>query len=219
MTRAGTILLLAALSPAAPLPAPHPNVLFIVVDDLRPDVGCYRHRAVASPHIDRLASEGILLRRACAQFPMCSPSRCSVLSGLRPTRTRFTDNLARKDREAPDAPSLPILFRRKGYTTLSLGKVYHEVEDDPEAWTEPPWEPKGNWAGRKGYRIAYFVEENKETARKNRGNGPPYEAADLPDGEYPDGKIADRAIQDLSRLKEAGKPFFLAVGFSRKPRG
>jgi arylsulfatase A-like enzyme len=192
-----------------------PNVLFIVVDDLRPELGCAGISHIRSSRIDRLAGRGVFFRRAYCQFPVCGPSRASLLSGLRPTRSRFVDNRTRKDREAPDVPSLPAHFRNHGYVTISNGKVYHVPDDDLNAWSEPPWAPRGDWEGRKVYRIAYLEESNKAIARKNAGNGPPFEASRANDSEYPDGKIAERTIDDLRRLARGSKPFFLAVGFTK----
>lgn len=193
-----------------------PNVLFIAVDDLRPQLGCYGRTQMISPNIDALAGEGVAFRRAYCQVPVCGASRASLLKGVRPTRTRFVGYSTRADKDLPGAVSLPLHFRSHGYVTISNGKVYHHRNDDIKAWTERPWGPRSDWYG--GW-CAYRAEESRRMIEEGRkaGNkkarGPAFEAADVPDDKYPDGMIAEKAISDLRRLKSAGKPFFLATGF------
>jgi arylsulfatase A-like enzyme len=184
-------------------------VLFIAVDDLRPQLGCYGRSQVISPCIDRLAREGTVFDRAYCQVPVCGASRASLLTGLRPTRRRFLNYKTWAKEDAPGVITLPQQFRLHGTTTFSLGKVFHHANDAPGSWSEPAWRPRtklGNWRD-------YVTPENVKVAGPGDGKGPPYEIADVPDDAYLDGKIAVRAIEDLERLKKAGKPFFLAVGF------
>jgi choline-sulfatase len=185
------------------------NVLFLAVDDLRPELGCYGHKQVQSPHIDRLAAEGMRFDRAYCQVPVCGASRASLLTGARPTRERFRTYKTRKDKDMPGAVSLPAHFQRNGYHTISNGKVYHAGDDDLQAWSEAPWKPSGDWLSWR----AYVTEEAKAIARKRGNRGPAYEIADVADDAYPDGVTANKTIQDLRRLKKQGKPFFLASGF------
>ncbi len=187
------------------------NVLFIAVDDLRPQISCYGHRQMYSPNLDRLASEGVLFERCYCQVPVCGASRSSLLTGVRPTRDRFTSYNTVADDDLPGATSLPKLFREKGYHTVSNGKVYHHQNDGAGSWTEPAWRPSpaedGNWRN-------YLKKENIQLAAGNqKGAGPPYEKIDVPDNAYFDGKIADKTIADLQRLKDSARPFFLAAGF------
>ncbi|MGC9502901.1 sulfatase [Baaleninema sp.] len=186
-----------------------PNVLAIVVDDLRPQLNCYGHQQMISPNIDRLAAGGMLFERAYCQVPVCGASRASTLAGARPTDTRFVTYKARKDEDLPDVPSWPMTFKRNGYRTISYGKVYHTQNDDSESWVEPSWRPWGMWG-----KDAYVKQENQEIAIANGGPfGPPVEMAEVADNVYADGKIADRTIKTLDRLKDKPKPFFLGVGF------
>jgi arylsulfatase A-like enzyme len=183
--------------------------LFIPIDDLRPQLACYGRRQMISPHIDGLAEEGVLFSRAYCQVPVCGASRASLLTGVRPTRDRFLTYYTMTDRDLPGALTLPQHFRNHGYVTLSDGKVFHHAADTAErSWSEPPWRARiGPWRN-------YLLKANQDmAAQEEDGRGPPYECADVPDGAYLDGMIAERAIEDLSRLKAAGSPFFLAVGF------
>ena len=184
-----------------------PNVLFIAVDDLRPQLGCYGHKQMISPNIDRLAADGVTFLRSYCQVPVCGASRASLLTGTRPTPDRFLgyDTWAQKD--LPGALSVANHFRNNGYHTISNGKVFHHRTDCPDSWSEEPWRPKGAWQN-------YVLAESRKLAKQNpRGSGPPFESADVPDNAYFDGMIADKGISDLARLKRMEKPFFLALGF------
>ena len=204
------------------------NVLFIAVDDLRPQLGCYGKSQIQSPNIDLLASNGIRFDRAYCQQAVCAPSRISLLTGLRPDSTTIYDLNHPMRQVIPEVISLPHHFRNNGYQTVSLGKIYHHQNDDPEAWSAPDWRPKGDWAGR-GYRdpeSARLVAESdaktkaeyeaalaagKQLNEPASGRGPAYEAPDVADSDYPDGMVADQAIRELRRLRD--EPFFLAAGF------
>jgi arylsulfatase A-like enzyme len=213
-----SILALTALSLAAcPGPArdrasdalpSRPNVLFIAVDDLRPELGAYGRWEIHSPHIDRLAREGLLFERAYVQQAVCSPSRTSLLTGLRPDATRVWDLRTHFRDTVPDVVTLPQYFKENGYHTEWYGKIYHAGLLDEPSWSRQGqrFEPEGNWR-------AYVTEEASALADANEGAGPPFERADVPDDAYPDGKIADAAVAALQRLSEGGEPFFLAVGF------
>ncbi len=186
-----------------------PNVLFIPIDDLRPQLYCYGHHQMASPNIDRLAAEGTIFPRAYCQVPVCGATRASLLTGVRPNRDRFVTYDTWADRDLPHALTLPEHFRKHGYITLSNGKVFHHRSDTAgRSWSEAPWYPDvgGNWRN-------YLLEENRAIAATNNGRGPAYECTDVPDEAYIDGQIAERTIEDLHRLKDAGEPFFLAAGF------
>ncbi len=185
-----------------------PNVLFIAVDDLRPQFGCYGHPEINSPNLDRLAADGVVFNRCYCQSPVCGASRASLLSGIRPTRDRhFTWDL-HADRQWGAPVSLPKQFKEHGYQTVSNGKIYHYRDDGAGSWSRPAWRPSGEWVGR-----GYLLQDNQRVAQDANGIGPAYECADVEDGAYPDGVIAQRTISDLRRLAQGGEPFFLAVGF------
>ncbi|MEE2753971.1 MAG: sulfatase [Candidatus Latescibacterota bacterium] len=196
-----------------------PNVLFIAVDDLRPQLGCYGVREVHSPHIDELASQGTVFDRAYCQQSVCAPSRASVMTGCRPDTTGIFDLQTPVRSVMPDVVTLPQHFKNHGYTTRSIGKIYHHRNDDLEGWSDVPYQSTGDWQGR-GYLTDEAIEKIEKMDQRmiasgssRRGLGPAFERAEVSDGAYHDGKDADAAIQVLKELK--GQSFFLAVGFHK----
>jgi iduronate 2-sulfatase len=186
----------------------HSNVLFIAIDDLRPALGCYGDPQVKTPHIDRLAAQSLLLNRAYCQVPVCGASRASLMTGVLPRPNRFTTHLSRADEDAPGVATLPQVFKEAGYTTLSNGKVFHNSADTKErSWSA------GTWASGLGHSAS--LDPTTAGAKSAAGRSRIYEAPDVPDDAYGDGKLAGKTIADLGRLKAAGKPFFLACGFIR----
>ena len=207
---------------AAPEPPAKPNVLFIIVDDLRPDFGCYGNRDVRSPNLDRLAGEGTLFLRAYCQFPLCMPSRSSVLSDYRPESIHKTGRVT--GHVPAGTVTLPQLFRDHSYVTVSAGKVYHDNDDDPAAWVRrftDTFDSEGKWCN--GYCSGYQLEKNRALVQNylqgKRRQGLPAsditEITDTPDEQTPDGIIARRAVEELWKFKQTGEPFFLAAGFYR----
>lgn len=199
------------------------NVLFIAVDDLRPEMGCYGNGPVKTPNIDKLASTGTVFNRAYCQQAVCGPSRASLLTGARPDTTKVYDLRTHFRKAMPDVITLPQHFKNNGYTSIALAKIHHGREEDAVSYSEKMWHGKGHPSARFGY----LLKENQEIVRdlirkqksegkktKRRPCGPAYENADVPDNYYGDGITADVAIEHLNRLKD--EPFFLGVGF-RKP--
>jgi iduronate 2-sulfatase len=189
-------------------PADRPNVLFIAVDDLRPELGCYGKDRIESPHIDHLAAQGTRLDRSYCNIPVCGASRASLMTGLRPARNRFLTYLSRADEEAPGIVTLPGHFHNHGYHTISNGKIFHHDDDDSLSWEEI-WHPVSNSPSWRDYAL----DENILRDTSDRFRGPPFERARVSDTTYKDGKIAEKTIADLRKLKETGQPFFLATGF------
>jgi iduronate 2-sulfatase len=184
-------------------------VLFIAVDDLRPELGCYGRAAIRSPHIDRLAARGTLFERAYCMVPVCGASRASLMTGIRPTPTRFLAHDTTIDRDAPHVTPLHEHFRSHGYRTATLGKILHVEGDSAKGWSEPEWRPNVNW---------YATRENRDLHAERsrldpRFRGPAFEAADRPDDRHSDAVLAMRAVADIERLAAGSEPFFLGVGF------
>lgn len=197
------------------------NVLFVPVDDLRPQLGCYGVDWIQTPNIDSLAASGVVMDRAYCQQAVCAPSRSSVLSGCRPDTTGIYDLATPLRTAMPEVLTLPQHFKRNGYTTVSIGKVYHHAKDDLEGWSQPPFQSTGDWQGR-GYLTDEAIEAMKQHApvRAARGDmrpgvGPAYEAADVDDEGYHDGRDASAAVLALRELRTSDAPFFLAVGFHK----
>ncbi|MGQ1783646.1 sulfatase [Saccharicrinis sp. GN24d3] len=185
-----------------------PNVLFIAIDDLRPELGCYGAPQVKSPNIDQLAAEAIVFNRAYCNVPVCGASRASLLTGILPTKTRFVDYLAKAEVDVPNAQTLPGVFKEAGYTCISNGKIFHYNKDaQDKSWSQKPWMPDVS------HRASFDSASTQELTKS--GNGRVYEAPEVEDSVYPDYKIAKKTISDLQRFKVSGEPFFLACGFFR----
>jgi len=186
-------------------PRPNENVLFIAVDDLNHSLGCYGHWVVKSPNIDKLAARGIRFDRAYCQFPVCNPSRTSLLTGLRPDTTGVLNNNTAFRSKLPDVVTLPQLFRENGYFTARVGKIFHArtETDDPKAW-DSKFDPKGTSRGKKG-QGRNLTGGSVKWCR--------WLAADGDDEDQPDGQIAAEAIDLLERHRD--DPFFIAVGFHK----
>ena len=193
------VLLAAGLGAAAD-PPKKLNVLFLMSDDMRPVLGCYGHPLVKSPHIDALARAGVRFDRAYCQYPLCNPSRTSLLTGRHPTTTGVLDNTVYFRDAHPDWVNLPEQFKANGYVTLRAGKIFHGGIDDPPSWTEGA-EPKKKPAAKK----LDPKERQRQSDRVVTLDG---------DGEaHGDFKTADRAIEFLRKHKD--RPFFLACGFTK----
>src|SRR5215469_16288933 len=114
-----------------------PNVLFIMSDDMRVEIGCYGSRFGAqSPNLDALAKSGVRFDRNYCQFPLCNPSRASLLTGRNPTKTSVLGNRTDFRVAHPDWTTLPQLFKDNGYVTVRAGKIYHGGIDDAKSWSE-----------------------------------------------------------------------------------
>ncbi len=193
-----------------------PNILFIAVDDLRPQLNCYGREQMISPNIDGLAREGFLFERAYCQIAVCGASRASLLSGIRPTGERFLHYHDRVTDEAPGVTTLPMYLKNNGYTTISNGKIYHHRNDDILAWSEEPYRTGREHRFLKPENQKIHAENQKRTGGKGPNRrGPAWECADAPEDKYPDHIMTTKSIRDLKRLSQSEKPFFLAVGYVR----
>ena len=190
------------------------NVLFIAADDLNNDLGCYGCAQVKSPNLDRLAKMGVRFDRAYCQFPLCSPSRSSLMTGLRPSTTRVFDLQYHFRKGLPDVVTLSQIFKNAGAPALRVGKIYHYGNpgdigtsglDDAPSWTEVH-----NPAGRDKTTI----EKDILNYTPKRGLGASMSLLSDVEGkdeEHTDGKVATEAVRLLEKHKDG--PFFLAAGF------
>jgi len=206
-----------------------PNILFIAVDDLRPELGCYGNEVIHTPHIDRLAEGGTLFTNHFVTVPTCGASRHSLLTGLLPTTRKHISNRASVEflTNQPEK-SVPETFihhlKRNGYYTVGIGKISHsadglvyEYEGSPEnaplelphSWSEMLFDAD-KWKTGWNAFFGYADGTNRNTLQKEVK---PYEAADVEDEGYPDGLTANLAIEKLQELKAKDQPFFLGVGF------
>jgi arylsulfatase A-like enzyme len=229
------LLTITLLGGAAAAAAP-PNVLFIAADDLRPQLGCYGETFMVTPHIDSLASQGRLFRNHYVAVPTCGASRYSLMTGLRPTSVT-DDNNAFEISMPSSLPTQPEswadLLRRNGWRTVSLGKVSHEpdgyrwnfpssydigrssvtVPDMRFSWNEILYD-FGKW-GAQRYPLFSYADGTGRVS----GVSPAWEIGvdgngqSLPDEAYPDGQMAQAAIEKLREFADDGTRFCLAVGF------
>lgn len=216
------ILFAADIRPSLAADQTRPNVLLICVDDLKPVLGCYGDKKVKSPNVDRLARRSVLFERAYCNQAVCAPSRNALMTGVRPTTLGIYDLGTHFRTAASNAVTLTQYFMRHGYRAEGLGKILHVGHgnhEDPASWSVPH-------VG--GKTVAYLLPENharqgltreealfsNETDVGKLPRGAAYESADVPDDDYPDGKLATEAIRRLQAAKaKPSEPFFLALGF------
>lgn len=205
-----------------------PNILFLAIDDLRPDLGIYGNSLVRTPNIDRLASQGMYFTHHYVQVPTCGASRAALLTGLRPRNSvQINNNVFEKQTvgrsESARPESLVHQLKRNGYHTVGIGKISHAVDgrvygydeapgdvmELPHSWNEFLFNP-GKW--KDGWD-AFFGYASGESRQTMNGKVPPYEKGNVDDTGYPDGLTAALAIEQLKKCSKSDQPFFLGVGF------
>lgn len=205
------------------------NVLFIISDDLRAELACYGDTPVKTPTLDRLAAKGVRFERAYCQYPLCCPSRTSMLTGRNPTTSGVQGNRTWFGTAHPDWVSLPKYFRQHGYLTLRSGKIFHEGLDDTDAWVEGgearyfgdgvPAPKKENPAAAKPSTAAEDEAHVKNMVAQDRSHAAKSDRwVATPDDEDPpqsDTVKTDKALELLRKAATADKPFFLAFGLSK----
>ena len=213
--------------------AQRPNVLFIVVDDLRPELGCYGNREIKTPHFDSFSKSATTFTRAYCQAAACAPSRAAVMTGLRPDTTRVWDLKGKFRVNMPEVVTLPQHFHKHGYYTVSMGKIFHNHMPDRVSFDEPDLRPKKYMTPdmidrdpESFYHDEAIREELAEVRQRRLAKNPnayaggwaygrSTESFDGPDREFYDGAQTDLALETLQRLKEKEQPFFLALGYYR----
>ncbi len=194
-----------------------PNVLLIMSDDLRTELGCYGVAGIRTPNIAALAARSVRFDRAICQYPLCNPQRTSMLTGRYPTQTGVMDNRQYWGRALADAKTLPRWFKDHAYATLRAGKIFHAGIDDTAAWLE------GGEARRYPDDASERIDgPNRDPATKqpgetgNRASGSDrfevYPGEGENNGDY---RNATRTIELLGRFGKQAQPFFMACGFSK----
>ena len=201
-------------------PGSRPNVLFIAIDDLRPDLGVLGVAHARTPQLDAFARTSRIFSHHYVQVPTCGASRCALLRGRYPTVAAHVGNNGIRDTHTEwGARSLPAMFKQQGYQTLALGKISHYPGGmTGKGWAEGPeelpgvwdrhWIPKGPWVNAESIMHGYA-----NGGARQPGKSPPTEAFDGPDEAYPDAWVAADASTTLKQLAGASEPWFFAVGF------
>lgn len=220
----GLIILLSILFSAS---ADRPNILFIAIDDLRPELGSYGSEIAITPHMDALADDGLLFDRAYCQQAICSPSRASLMTGARPDTIGVVENYTYFRDANPDIITLPQHLWANGYATVRTGKIYHNAAfgDEELSWSRDSTgvETRQKWADPVRFALpendgvrAAKIRKLGADAHSALLKGPAYESADVPDQTYEDGYNTDLAIETLHDLiKNEQQPFFLGLGLKK----
>lgn len=190
------------------------NVLFIVADDLRADLGCYGS-AAKTPNLDALAARGFRFERAYCQQAVCNPSRSSFLTGKRPDTLHLWSNGTHFREKNPDVTTLPQRFKESGYETRGIGKIFHnwhtQEKGDRRSWSADEFLHYANHGDDKPDVKDELPPNLALDIGRDYGSVPMCERRDVPDDAYYDGRVSAEAVKVLGAVKD--KPFFLAVGF------
>jgi arylsulfatase A-like enzyme len=206
------------------------NILFIAIDDLKPNLNCYGFDETVTPQFDRLAQSATLFTQAYCQQAVCAPTRASLLTGLRPDKTKVWDLKTMIRDKNPDIVTLPQYFRMNGYHTIGMGKLFDQrsVDKEMDSLSWSAYIKKFQFAeGFEAPALGHYQDSlarilHRAGVKLGNASTPPIDAKkptermDVPDDAYADGAMANRAVEVLRKWKNDGKPFFLGVGF-RKP--
>lgn len=208
------VLILACAGSSFAADAPKLNVLFVMADDLRPELASYGSPAT-TPNFDRLAKRSVQFDRAYCQQALCNPSRSSMLTGRRPDTLKQWNNGLHFREKNPDVTTLPLWFKEHGYTTRCVGKIFHnwhtKLKGDPRSWSAPEFLHYANHGDDAAQVTGELPPNLASPSPRKYTNAPLYECRDVPDEAYFDGRVAAEAVRVMREVRE--QPFFLAVGF------
>jgi iduronate 2-sulfatase len=210
-----------------------PNVLFVIVDDLRPELGCYGNKEIITSNFDAFSNSATTFMKAYCQAAACAPARAAVMTGLRPDTSRVWDLSGKFRVNMPDVVTIPQHFHEHGYHTVSMGKIFHNHMPDHVSFDEPDLRPvkymTPEMIDREPESFYHDPDLNEELAqvRERRlarnpntyadgwAYGRATESFDGPDHEFYDGAQTELAIETMERLQDKDQPFFLALGYYR----
>ena len=215
------------------------NILFIAVDDLKPNIGAYGDEFARTPNMDRLAAEGYVFLNNYVQQAVCGRARARLLTGWRPDRTQVLDLQTLIRDKNPDVVTLPQHFRKNGYVTYGTGKIFDprsvDKKYDARSWSIPYTSPDDLPGSTpdpvlgayqlQDHIMQYQLFASMADAKGLKGNKkntfiresfkPSTEKADVPDDAYTDGRIANDALQKIDEFSQGDEPFLLMVGFKK----
>ncbi|MEQ1826756.1 MAG: sulfatase, partial [Pirellula sp.] len=197
------------------LAAERPNVLLIMVDDLRDYGGAFTRDVVKTPNRDRLRARGTTFERAYVQYPVCNPSRSSMMTGLRAEQTGIVSNTLRLRERMPDIITLPQLCKEAGWQSHAFGKLFHlgggKNHEAKQAWMDAP----KSWHTAQAYEATQRGRKISEGRNVTDGalNWCQWGAADGEDDDQPDGQIAAAVVAKINELGDG--PWFIGCGFMK----
>ncbi|NNE92585.1 MAG: sulfatase [Verrucomicrobiales bacterium] len=204
-----------------------PNVLLILVDDLKPAIGSYGDPLAKTPNIDALAKRGTRFELAFCNQAVCAPSRFTLMLGAHSTTTGLYGLGSHLRQAMPNAVTLPQYFHRHGYRTESLGKIFHighGNRGDPESFSVPHFkekvieyvDPASKPDGKLTREEAMFQNVPAPPGGMNSlPRGAAFESPDVGDEAYADGRVAAETLRRLAAAKKRDEPFLIAAGFAR----
>ena len=213
-TLALAVLMLISIAPVMAADATKLNVLFVMADDLRPELASYGSPAI-TPNLDRLAKRSVQFDRAYCQQALCNPSRSSMLTGRRPDTLKLWHNGLHFREKNPEVTTLPLWFKEQGYTTRCVGKIFHnwhtKEKGDARSWSAPEFLHYANHGDDVAQVTGELPSNHASPSPRKYTNVPLYECRDVTDDAYFDGRVASEAVRVMREVRE--QPFFLAVGF------
>ena len=182
------------------------NIIFIIVDDLRDLVMAENQLKILTPNIDKLKKRGVNFKNSFTNNPVCGASRASILTGLRPTKSRFRNYDTKINKDAPNALTIASYLKKNGYRTISNGKISHFAKDASYGWDDMFRSSRNN---PKDYQDSLNIKNLKNNF------GPASEFINNDDIDYSDGKVTKKTIEDIQSINKNDKPYFIAVGFQK----